>query len=253
MNIWVCVKQVPDTDSVLFPQGSDIDRSRLPYVINPYDEFSIEEALKIREQFPGTVVTLLTVGPLRVEEALRHGLAMGADVALRICLEQESLDPLVVARLLAAVLKQRTVDLVFCGKQAVDDDSALVGAALAGILNWPHVSVVRKVTAEEKIVVAEKETDGGVEIDEVQYPAVLTTQLGLNQPRFASLPGKLRAKKVLIEQVDATRLGVDLTPTVNVERLDLPPQRLAGRMLAGSAVTQVQTLLDALRQKKLLP
>jgi electron transfer flavoprotein beta subunit len=253
LKIVVCVKQVPDTNLALVPKGSDIDRSHIFYTINPYDEFSLEEALRIKESLSDVEVIVLTVGPSQAEEVLRHGLGMGADSALHIVTENIILDPLVAARLIARVLPGLNSAIVFFGKQAIDDDAGQVGAAVAGILNWPQLCVVRRVQAAAGSVLVEKETEGAVEIIEAPYPVIITSQLGLNQPRFASVPGRLRAKKARIEKIMAASLGVELDPTVQVQSLTIPPTRPSGRMLGGSAAGQVKDLLGALKTQGLLP
>jgi electron transfer flavoprotein beta subunit len=231
VNIVVLVKQVPDTATRIkvAPNGMEIDRQGVNFVVNPYDEFAIEEALRIREK-QGGQVTVLTVGEEKAEEALRTALAMGADEAVRVSATVS--DPMTTARAIASAVKELQPDLVLAGKQAVDDDEGQVGALVAALLDWPQVTVVTKLELEAAGGVAEREVEGGVEVVEFSLPAVIAAQKGLNEPRYASLPGIMKAKRKEIRQiaVDASEVGAAVLRT---SVLQLPPARSAGKILAG--------------------
>lgn len=259
MNVVVCLKQVPDTElSLSIAQGGlDIDRSDLNNVINPYDEYAIEEALRIKEKFGGEV-TLVAVGPERYEEALRGGLAMGADKAIHVKDDAlEGSDPLVIAYVLSKVIKGVDHDLILCGKQAIEDDSGQVGPALAEYLSLPQVTVVTKleVDIDSRKAVAHREVEGGIEVVETSLPAVMTAQKGLNEPRYASLRGMMKAKKMPVEAKTLADLGISSDEVgttgskTHLIELTYPPKRSAGRILEGEHVEAVKELVRCLREE----
>lgn len=259
MNIVVCLKQVPDTDlSLRIAEGSaDIERDDLSYVINPYDEYAIEEALKTKEKYDGEVI-LVAVGPERYEEALRGGLAMGADKAIHVKDEAiEGSDPLVIAFILSKVVAGLEYDLVLCGKQAIEDDSGIVGAALAEFLDLPQVSVVTKLELSDdgKSAVAHREVEGGVEVLELSLPAVLTTQKGLNEPRYASLRGMMKAKKMPVESKSLADLDIsaelvgEAGSRSRLVEMSYPPKRSQGRVLEGELPEIVKELVRCLKEE----
>lgn len=259
MNVVVCLKQVPDTELTLSiaEGGQDIDRGDLNYVINPYDEYAIEEALRIKEKFGGEI-TLAAIGPERYEEALRGGLAMGADRAIHVKDDAlEGSDPLVIAYILSKVIGGIEYDLILCGKQAIEDDSGQVGPALAEYLNLPQVTVVTKleIDSESKKAVAHREVEGGIEVVETSLPAVVTTQKGLNEPRYASLRGMMKAKKMSIEARGIADLGISsdevgkVGSKTHLIELIYPPKRSAGRILEGELVEVVKELVRCLREE----
>ncbi|MCK5187545.1 MAG: electron transfer flavoprotein subunit beta/FixA family protein, partial [Deltaproteobacteria bacterium] len=213
MNIIVCMKQVPDTEAQIRvkPDGSGIVDSDIKFVMNPYDEYGVEEALLLKEKFGGTV-TIVCLGSERAIEAIRTGLAMGADKAVHLDDPAfEGGDAFSTAKALAAAIKGMEYDLIFCGKQAIDDDLAQVGPALAEMLGIPQIVVVTKVEVSEdgKKAKVNRQIIGGEEIIEVPLPAVLTAQKGLNEPRYASLPGIMKAKKKEVKSVKIADLGLD--------------------------------------------
>ena len=260
MNVVVCVKQVPDTESVIKikPDGSEIITDDLKYVMNPYDEFGVEEALKVKEKMGGTV-TILCMGPSRSVETIRTGLAMGADKAVH--LDDPSLeggDSFATATSLAAALKGMEYDLIFCGKQAVDDDSSQVGQMLAEMLGLPHVSLIQKleIADDKKSATVHSQVEGGMAILDVSLPAVLTTQKGLNEPRYASLPGIMKAKKKPLETKDAAALGLSSDSVgcagskTMITKMTPPPQRAAGKVVEGEGPQEtVPKLVKLLREE----
>jgi electron transfer flavoprotein beta subunit len=255
MKIVVCVKQVPDTETRIriAPEGNAIAEGDVNWIVSPYDEFAIEEALRIREKKGGEVV-LVTAGPERAQSALRTGLAMGADSAVHVK------DPLVdaadsmgTAKALAAAIKTLApFDLVLTGQQGVGGDNSQVPGLLAELLDLPQVTVAVKLEIGEGKAVVEREIEGAHETWETSLPAVVSAQKGLNEPRYASLKGIMAAKKKTIDVKDAAALGLDaaaLAPKTRVTALELPPPRPAVRMIEGDADTQVKELLRLLHEE----
>jgi electron transfer flavoprotein beta subunit len=250
VNSIVCMKQVPDTESVLRidSEGTGIVEEGLQYVANPYDEYAVEEALRLREKFGQGTVTVITVGPQRAEEAIRYFFAMGADEAVHIRDDEpQKRDALSIAQCLAEAIKDMEYDVIFCGKQAVDDDSAQVGAMLAELLDIPQATVVTKleVVGDNKSAVVHREIEGGEEVLEIQLPAVITAQKGLNEPRFTSLMGIKRAMSKPIE-IREMKVPEAKTKVISLER---PPERPSGRILEGEDTDVVRELVDALRNE----
>jgi electron transfer flavoprotein beta subunit len=255
MKIAVCVKQVPDTEARIrvAPDGRSVVESDLNWIVSPYDEFAIEEALRIKEKKGGGEVVLVTVGPDRVQSALRSGLAMGADSAVHLKDPAfEALDPLGTAWALAAAIKTLAPDLVLTGQLGVGGDHAQVPGLLAEILDLPQVTVVVKLEVGDGKATAEREIEGGREVWETTLPAVISAQKGLNEPRYASLKGIMAAKKKPIQVMNAAALGLkpeNLQPKVKVATLEPPPARAAGKMIEGDADTQVKELLRLLHEE----
>lgn len=254
VNVVVCVKHVPDTEAQvrLRPDGRGIEESGLNFVLNYYDEHGVEEALRIKERFGGTV-TLVTAGPPRAVEGLRAGLAMGGDAAVHIQDQAlAGLDHIGIARVLAAAIKSLPCDLVLCGKLSTDDNAGVVGPALAEFLGLPQVTAVTKLElAAGGTATAHREIEGAVETLEVRLPAVITVERGINEPRYPSLPGIMRAKRTPITVRSLTDLGMSTPPKAHVELLRLapPPKRQAGRRLEGEAAAVVEELIRALREE----
>lgn len=254
MKILVCVKQVPATDSRIKPaaDGLAIDPAGLEYVINPYDEIAVEEALRIKEKRGGEVVAV-GIGGARAEEGLRTCLALGCDRA-RILKDDtlSALDAHGIASMLAAIIRSESPDLVLMGKQAVDDDQMAVPSMVAEILDWPQVTVVVKLEiADDGLsAVAEREIEGAIEVVTVPLPAVISAQKGLNEPRYASLKGIMAAKKKSIEPVDASSIGLtSLVALVRTIAVSPPPPRPEGRRLDGDADSQVKELIRLLHEE----
>jgi len=260
MNIIVCMKQVPDTEAQIRvkPDGSGIVDGDIKFVMNPYDEYGVEEALLLKEKFGGTV-TIVCLGPERAVEAIRTGLAMGVDKAVHLDDPAfEGGDAFSTAKALAAAIKSMEYDLIFCGKQAIDDDLAQVGSALAEMLGIPQVVVVTKVEVSEdtKKAKVNRQIIGGEEIIEVPLPAVLTAQKGLNEPRYASLPGIMKAKKKEVKSVKVADLGLDSSAVgaagakAKIIKMYSPPQREAGKIIEGdTAEEKAPKLAKLLREE----
>jgi electron transfer flavoprotein beta subunit len=255
MKIVVCVKQVPDTETRVrvAPEGTAIVEADVNWIVSPYDEFAIEEALRIKEAKGGEVV-VVTVGPDRAQSALRTGLAMGADAAVHVkdpLLDRA--DPLATARALAAAIRgQAPFDLVLCGQQGVGGDNSQVPGLLAELLDLPQVTVAVKVEVQDGKAVVEREIEGGRETWETGLPAVVSAQKGLNEPRYASLKGIMAAKKKPLQVVDAAGLGLDasaLAPKVKTTAIELPPPRPPVTMIEGDADTQAKELVRLLHEE----
>jgi electron transfer flavoprotein beta subunit len=252
MKIIVCIKQVPDTETKvrIASDGASLAEADVNWIVSPYDEFAIEEALRQKEKAGGEVV-LMALGPDRVATALRTGLAMGADSAVH--LKVEAADTLGTARALAAAIRKAgAADLVLTGQQGVGGDHSQIPGLLAELLDLPQVTTVVKLEVADGKVRAEREVDGGKETWEASLPAVISAQKGLNEPRYASLKGIMAAKKKPIEAWDAGALGLgeaDLQPQTRVSKLELPPARAAVKMIEGDADTQVRELLRLLHEE----
>jgi electron transfer flavoprotein beta subunit len=255
MKIIVCVKQVPDTETrvKIGPDGKSIVESDVNWIVSPFDEFAVEEALRLKEAQGGEVV-LVALGPDRVASALRSGLAMGADAAVHLkdSLFEEN-DPLGTARALAAAIKGLApFDLVLTGHQGAGGDHGQVPGLLAELLDLPQVTVAVKITVAGGAATVEREIEGARETWETSLPAVISAQKGLNEPRYASLKGILAAKKKPIEEKDAAALGLDavtLAPKARLVALELPPPRPAVRMIEGDPEAQVKELLRLLHEE----
>ncbi|MBM3285334.1 MAG: electron transfer flavoprotein subunit beta/FixA family protein [Candidatus Aminicenantes bacterium] len=259
MNVIVCMKQVPDTETLIKikSDGSGIVTDDIKYVMNPYCEFAVEESLRIREKFGGQSI-LITMGPQRAVEALRTGLAMGADRAVHLNDPAfEGADGLATAKALAEVIKKESFDLILCGKQAVDDDMAQVGQSLAELLNLPHVTLVTKLelVPDQKKAKATREVDGGREVVDVGLPAVFTCQKGLNEPRYASLPGIMKAKKKEVRPINLAGLGLPADQVgaagskIKIRKYFPPPSRPPGKMVSGELAEAAKQLVKLLREE----
>lgn len=257
MRIVVCTKQVADTEAQLkvSADGRSIEEADVTFIMNPYDEFAVEEAIQIRERGEaGTTVTLVTMGPERAEEALRRGLAMGADAAVRIW--DESLaeaDSGATAEALCAVVQRLGFDLILCGRVAIDDAAAQVGLRLAEKLGIPHGNAVTKLDVEDGKLIAKCEVEGGAEVRELPLPALVTAQKGLNAPRYPAIPAVMKARRVEIPLFSPAELGLDQSASASrrsrILALELPPARAAGRMIDGDPAEAGRTLAHLLRDE----
>jgi electron transfer flavoprotein beta subunit len=257
VDIAVCVKQVPSTETKIRinTQTGFVDTSEIDWVVNPYDEYALETALRIREKADAGSVTVIALGPERVKTALRTALAMGADSAVQLTASEfDGIDALATGRLLAAAVKRQPFDLVLCGKQAVDDDLAAVPPAVGYFLGIPHVSVVAELTADVAAgtVVARREVEGATEVVNAPIPCLLTIQKGAYEPRYPTLKGMMAAKKKEIAVLGTAELGVEpSTLTRQIEHIEdrLPPGRKPGRVLEGSPEEVVPELARLLREE----
>ena len=255
MKIILCVKQVPDTETriKIAPDAKGIAEGDVSWVVSPYDELAIEEALRIREAKGGEVV-VISVGPDRTQSALRTALAMGADSAVHVKDPLlDGADPMAVARALAAAIRSLApFDLVLAGQQGVGGDNSQVPGLVAELLDLPQVTVAVKLDLGEGRATVEREIEGARETWETSLPAVLSTQKGLNEPRSANIKGIMAAKKKTIVVVDAAALGLDadvLAPKTTVVSLEMPPARSAVRMLDGDVDSQVRELVRVLQEE----
>jgi electron transfer flavoprotein beta subunit len=243
VNIIVCIKQVPDTESQIkiSPDGKSIVKDDVKWVMNPYDEFGVEEALRIKEEFGGEV-TVIGLGPEGVTESLRTAMAMGADKGILINDPAlEGTDSLGTAKALAAAIKDLDFDLVLTGQRGVDDDMGVVGASLAEFLGIPQLSLIVKVEVGEngRSVKVHRPVEGQTLVIESSLPALITAQKGLNEPRYASLPGIMKAKKKPLEEKTLADLGLDTSEfgegarKLRILELTPPPPREAGKIIEG--------------------
>jgi electron transfer flavoprotein beta subunit len=248
VNIIVCLKQVPDTETQIkiSQDGKSIVEDDIKWIMNPYDEFGVEEALKIKEKLGGEV-TVIGLGPQRVTESIRTALAMGADKGILI--KDPGLDggdSLSTAKALAAAVKELEFDIIFTGQRGVDEDNGIVGAALAELLDIPQISVVTKleVADDGKSVKAHRPIEGQILVIEAGTPVLITAQKGLNEPRYASLPGIMKAKKKPLAEKSLADLGLDSSEfgegarKLMVVEITPPPQREAGRIIDGETPEQ---------------
>jgi len=247
VKILVAAKRVPDPNATIKvrPDGGGIVTDNVKYVVNPFCEIAIEEALRIKEKGGGAEVVLVSIGAKVASEQLRTGLAMGADRAILV-LSDDEVEPYAVARVLQKLVDTEKPDLVLMGKQAIDDDSNVVGQMLAEMLGWAQATFASevKLADDKKSAVVTREVDGGLEDIEVQLPAVVTADLRLNEPRYASLPGIMKARKKELKEMPIAELGVDLTPKVKIVSLAPPPKREAGKK-----VESVQELVKLLHNE----
>lgn len=245
MNIIVCIKRVPDSEGRI-TIGSDtasVDTQGVKFVLNPYDEYAVEEALKLKEAAGAGSVTVMTLGGDDSKETLRTALAMGADQAV-LLKGKPSVDGLGTAEKLAEAIGGREYDLVLFGKQAIDDDNLQVPAMVAELLGVPSATVVVSLSVDGKSAKAEREVEGGHEIVEFGLPAVIAAQKGLNEPRYASLKGIMAAKKKPLEEVDVG----DAESRLEVIQVMNPPERSAGEIV-GEGADAVPELVRRLREE----
>lgn len=255
MNLFVLLKQVPDTETKIriTADKSNIEKSDIKWVVNPYDEFAIEEAIKTKERLKEGTVTVVTVGPDRAVDALRTAVAMGADNAIHVKADNDIVDNFLVARALSEVLKKESPSIIYTGKQAIDDDSAATFGMVAQLLDIPSASVIIKaeLSADKKSVRAEREVEGGTKhMIELPTPCLLAVDKGINTPRYASLPGIMKAKKKEIKTYSFADLGMGSeASTLKDSDYSLPPERAACKKLSGDAATQVKELVRLLREE----
>jgi electron transfer flavoprotein beta subunit len=245
MKILVPVKRVIDSNVKVRVKsdGSGVDLANVKMSMNPFDEIAVEEAVRIKERGEAGEVVAVSIGSAKSQDTLRTALAMGADRAILVKTD-EAVEPLGVAKVLKAVVEKETPDLVIMGKQAIDDDCNQTGQMLAGLLGAPQGTFASKVELNGNKVKVTREVDGGLETVELSKPAVVTTDLRLNEPRYASLPNIMKAKKKPIEETSPETLGADITPRLKVISVVEPKAREAG-----IKVDDVATLVDKLKNE----
>ena len=247
MKILVTAKRVidPELKIKLKSDGSGIDTDGMNYVINPFDEIAVEEALRIKEKNGSGEVVVISIGNPEATQEIRQALAMGADRGILIKTENEA-DPESVTQILIKVIEEENPDLVILGKQAVDDDSNQVGQLLAEYMNWGQACFASEVELinDNSAVKVVREVDGGLESIEVTLPTVITTDLRLNEPRYATLPNIMKAKRKPLKEVTAEELGAKIEPVVKIIGYEEPPTRAAGMI-----VPDVKTLVDKLKNE----
>jgi electron transfer flavoprotein beta subunit len=247
-KIIVCLKRVVDYNVRIRvkPDGSGVVTDGLKMSINPFDEIALEEALRIREKGQAQEVLAVSIGPEDAQQQLRTALAMGADRAILVQTGAE-LEPLAAARVLHEIVKREQPELVLLGKQAIDDDCNQTGQMLAALWNRPQATFASKLELTGVVAAVTREVDAGLEVIEVDLPAVVTTDLRLNEPRYVKLPDIMKAKKKAIETVPIESLGVNITPLLRITGYETPPARSKGGM-----VKSVDELVGALRDRGLL-
>jgi electron transfer flavoprotein beta subunit len=249
MKVLVPVKRVIDANVKprVKPDGSGVDLANTKMAMNPFDEIAVEEAIRLKEAGKATEIVLVSIGPAQAQETIRTGLAMGADRGILV--QAEGLvEPLAVAKILKGVVEAEQPGLVIMGKQAIDDDCSQTGQMLAALLNWPQGTFASKIeladgAAPESAKVT-REVDGGLQTISLKMPMIVTTDLRLNQPRYASLPNIMKAKKKPIDTKSATDFGVDTTPRVEIVETREPPKRQSG-----VKVSSVADLVDKLKNE----
>jgi len=245
MKILVAVKRVVDFNVKVRVKAdqSGVELANIKMSMNPFDEIAVEEALKLKEAGKATEVVVFSAGPAACQETLRNALAMTADRAILVETDVE-LQPLAVAKLLKAVVAKESPQLVLLGKQAIDDDANQTGQMLAALLDWPQATFASKVELEGSKAKVTREIDGGLETLEISLPAIVTVDLRLNTPRYATLPNIMKAKKKPLEVLKPEALGVDVTPRLKTLKVAEPAKRKAGVM-----VKDVGELLDKLKNE----
>ncbi len=251
MEIVVCLKQTFDTEEKIVLRDGQVVEDGVEWIINPYDEYAVEEAIRLKEKHGGTV-TVVSLGPQRAETALRTALAMGADQAVLINDEQLFGDEYTVASVLARAVSRLTYDLILCGNMAVDDGAGQGGPRLAEILGIPQVTTITKIDVNGDKVVLERDVEGDVEVVEATLPLLVTAQQGLNEPRYPSLPGIMKAKKKPLQVLKSEDLELntdEVCAKTAQKEIFLPEKRKGCRVLEGEIVQQAQELVRLLRQE----
>ncbi|HZQ61916.1 MAG TPA: electron transfer flavoprotein subunit beta/FixA family protein [Casimicrobiaceae bacterium] len=244
MKILVPVKRVVDYNVKVRvrPDGSGVDTANVKMSMNPFDEIGVEEAVRLKEKGIATEIVAVSCGLAACQETLRTALALGADRAILVQTDVD-LQPLAVAKLLKAIAQKESPQLVILGKQAIDDDSNQTGQMLAALLGWPQATFASKLDVADGRATVKREIDGGTETLDVALPAVVTTDLRLNEPRYATLPNIMKAKKKPLETITPDALGVDVAPRLKTLKVTEPPKRKGGGKVADAKelVTKLRT------------
>lgn len=251
MKILVLLKQTIGTEEKIVIDNGKVIEDDVEFIINPYDEYAIEEAVKLKETM-GAEVTVITVGPPRVESSLRTALAMGADKGIVIDIEKELTDEYNTAKVIAAAIKKYEYDLILGGNMAVDSGSGQVAIRVAEELGIPHLSSITKLSIEDRKAIIERDVEGDIEVIEANLPFLATAQQGLNEPRYPSLSGILKAKKKSFEHLTITDLnmtGEDMNTRTSVLNQYSSPEKPPGKILTGDISQQVSDLVHLLRNE----
>ncbi|PRX96912.1 electron transfer flavoprotein subunit beta/FixA family protein [Paraburkholderia sp. BL25I1N1] len=245
MKILVAVKRVIDYNVKprVKTDGSGVDLANVKMAMNPFDEIAVEEAVRLKETGAATEVVVISAGTSQSQDVLRTALAMGADRAILVETATD-LQPLAVAKLMAGIVEREGPQLVLLGKQAIDNDAGQTGQKLAGLLGWPQATFAFKTEVADGVLTVTREIDGGLERVALDLPAVVTTDLRLNSPRYVTLPNIMKAKKKPLDTLTPEALGVDVTPRLTVLEVTEPPPRKSGIM-----VSDVETLIEKLRNE----
>ena len=245
MKILVAVKRVIDYNVKVRVKGDNtgVELANVKMSMNPFDEIAVEEAVRFAEKGTASEVVAISMGEAKCTETIRTALAMGADRGIHIKTEEE-LQPLAVAILLKVIVEKENSDLVIVGKQAIDDDSSQTGPMLAALLGWAQGTFASKIEISDGMAVVTREVDGGLETLSLKMPVVVTTDLRLNEPRYASLPNIMKAKKKQIDEYSPEDLGVEVSPRLITLRVDEPPPRKGG-----GKVSDVSELVDKLKNE----
>jgi electron transfer flavoprotein beta subunit len=242
MKVLVAVKRVIDYNVKIRVKAdkTGVETANVKMSMNPFDEIAVEEAIRLKEGGKVTEIVAVSIGPTQSQETIRTALAMGADRGIHVLTDQ-TVEPLAVAKLLKAIIAKEAPSLVILGKQAIDDDCNQTGQMLAALLDWPQATFASKLQLDADSAKVTREVDGGLETIAVKLPAVMTTDLRLNEPRYASLPNIMKAKKKPIEQVTPEALSVDIAPRLTVLQVSEPQKRQGGKKLGS-----VEELVDKL-------
>ncbi len=245
MKVLVPVKRVVDYNVKIRVKadGSGVELANVKMSMNPFDEIAVEEAIRLKEKGAVTEIVAVSVGPAKAQETIRTALAMGADRGILVETGEDPVEPLAVAKLLKGIVEAEQPGLVILGKQAIDDDSNQTGQMLAALLGWPQGTFASKVAIEGNSLHVTREVDGGLESIKLNMPAIVTTDLRLNEPRYASLPNIMKAKKKPLDTKKPADFGVDVTPRLKVLKTTEPPGRKSG-VKVGSVAELVAKLKD---------
>ena len=245
MKILVAIKRVIDFNVKVRVKSDNtgVETNNVKMSMNPFDEIAVEEALRIKEAGGADEVIVVSMGVAKCQETIRAALALGADRGILVETDTE-LQPLAVAKLLKAIVERESPELVFLGKQAIDDDCNQTGQMLSALLNWSQGTFASKVVTASDTVDVTREIDGGLETIQLKLPAIITTDLRLNEPRYAKLPNIMKAKKKPLETLSPDELGIDITPRIETLKVEEPPQRSAGIRVADTA-----ELIDKLKNE----
>lgn len=245
MKILVPVKRVVDYNVKVRVKSdnSGVELDNVKMSMNPFDEIAVEEALRLKEKGVATEVIAISIGVSQVQETIRNALAMGADSGIFVEVN-ETLEPLNIAKIISSIAKKENIDLMILGKQAIDDDMNATSQMVAALLNWPQATFASKIEIDDKIAKVSREVDGGIENIQVTLPAVISTDLRLNEPRYASLPNIMKAKKKPINQIKVEELKIDIKQRLDILKVEEPSKRQSGIMLK-----TIEELVDKLKNE----